>query len=120
MPTYEVTYTFDGYYSVTPTNVLERSFETLAALQANEVEIEYLGGTVTLGANGTVSEGTARYAAPTEGHVGRLAVHARLPISGIRRIDSPSPDSTQSRDEARSETSAAQMIPTDVRGGRLQ
>jgi hypothetical protein len=94
MPTYEVTYTFDGYYSGTPTEVLERSFETLAALQAREVEIEHLEGTVTLGANGRVSEGTARFAAPTEGHVGWLAVHARLPISGIRRIDSPSTDST--------------------------
>lgn len=94
MPTYEVSYTFDGYYSGTPTEVIEGSFETLAALQAKEVDIEHLGGTVTLGANGVVSEVTARYAAPTEGHVGWLAVHARLPISGIRRIDAPSTDST--------------------------
>ena len=87
MPTYEVTYTFDGHYSGTPTEVIERSFETLAYLQAQEVEIEHLGGTVTLGADGTVTEGTARYAAPTQGHVGWLTVHARLPVSGIRRIE---------------------------------
>lgn len=93
MPTYEVTYTFDGHYFGTPTEVIERSFETLAYLQAQKIEIKHLGGTVTLSADGTVSEGTARYAAPTEGHVGWLAVHARLPISGIRRIESPSTDS---------------------------
>lgn len=93
MPTYEVTYTFDGHYSGTPTEVIERSFETLAYLQAGNVEIEHLGGTVTLNADGTVSEGTARYAAPTEGHVGWLAVHASLPISGIRQVESPDTDS---------------------------
>lgn len=92
MPTYEVTYTFDGHCSGTPTEVIERSFETLAALQADGVEIEHLGGTVTLGADGTLSAGTVRYAAPTEGHVGWLAVQALLPISGIRRIDPPSSD----------------------------
>lgn len=102
MPTYEVTYTFDGYYSGTPTEVLERSFGTLANLQAEGIDIEHLGGTVTLGADGTVSEGTARYAAPTEGHVGWLAVHASLPISGIRRIEFPILTSNGSRDESRS------------------
>lgn len=90
MPTYELTYTFDGHYSGTPSEVIERAFEMLAAFQANEVAIEHLGGTVTLDADGTISEGTARYAAPTEGHVGWLAVRAHLPISGIRRVESPS------------------------------
>lgn len=92
MPTYEVTYTFDGHYTGTPTEVIERSFETLADLQAQTNEITHLGGTVTLSADGTISEGTSRYAAPTEGHVGWLAVRARLPIGGIRRVESPSTD----------------------------
>ena len=93
MPTYELTYAFDGHCSGTPAEVIEGTFETLAALQADGVGIEHLGGTITLGANGTISEGTARYAASTEGHVGWLAVRARLPISGIRRIESPDADS---------------------------
>jgi hypothetical protein len=105
MPTYEVAYTFEGHYSGTPTGVLERSFESLAYLQAQQIEIEHLGGTVTLGADGTVSEGTARYAAPTEGHVGWLAVRASLPISGIRRIEPPILTPDVSRDESRSEPS---------------
>jgi hypothetical protein len=106
MPTYEVTYTFDGHYSGTPPEVLERSFETVANLHAEVEDIEYLGGTVTLGADGTISEGTARYAAPTEGHVGWLAVRASLPISGIRRIEPPrqTPDGPQG--ESRAESSA--------------
>lgn len=106
MPTYEVTYTFEGHYSGTPTEVLERSFETLASLQAEGIDIEHLGGTVTLGADGTVSEGTARYAAPTEGHVGWLAVHASLPISGIRRIEPPRQTPDGPRGESRSGPSA--------------
>ncbi|MFC7228998.1 hypothetical protein N0B31_16455 [Salinirubellus salinus] len=89
MPTYEVTYTFDGHCLGTPAEVIDRSFETLAELQARAVEVEHLGGIITLGADGTPSGGTARYAAPTQGHVGWLAVSALLPIGGIRRLDSP-------------------------------
>jgi hypothetical protein len=89
MPTYEVTYSFDGHCSGSPTEVIERFCKPQAYLRSQTVEINHLGGTVTLDADGTVSEGTARYTAPTEGHVGWLAVHARLPISGIRRVDSP-------------------------------
>ncbi|MBS3761251.1 MAG: hypothetical protein KGY43_07275 [Halodesulfurarchaeum sp.] len=100
MSTYEITYTFEGHYSGTPTEVLERSFETLANQQAEGIDIEHLGGTVTLGADGAVSEGTARYAAPTEGHVGWLAVHASLPISGIRRIEPPRQTPDGPRDES--------------------
>jgi hypothetical protein len=101
MPTYEVTYMFDGHYSGTPAEVIERSFEALAALQAHEVDIEHLGGTVTLGANGTVSDCTSRYSAPTEGHVGWLAVRALLPISGIRRLDAPDTGSEHAAGRAR-------------------
>ena len=73
MPTYEVTYTFEGHYSGTPTEVLERYFGTLANLQAEGIDIEHLGGTVTLGA-----------------------------VSGIRRIEFPMLTSNGSRDESRS------------------
>ncbi|MEF8825194.1 MAG: hypothetical protein V5A27_02460 [Halapricum sp.] len=105
MSTYEITYTFEGHYSGTPTKVLERSFETLANLQAEGIDIKQLGGTVTLGADGAVSEGTARYAAPTEGHVGWLAVRASLPISGIRRIEPSALTPDVSQDESQSDPS---------------
>jgi len=95
MPTYEVTYTFDGHCPGTPAEVIDRSFEALADLQARDVEVEHLGGTIRLGADGTPSGGTARYAAPTQGHVGWLAVSARLPIGGIRRLDPSRRDTTR-------------------------
>ena len=87
MQTYEVTCGFDGYYWGEPADAIERSFTTLRDLQRRGIEIEHLGWTITLDADGSVSEAVARHAAPTEGHVGLLTVEARLPVSGIRRVE---------------------------------
>lgn len=87
MNTYEVTYRFDGFYWGEPAAALKRSFTALGSLQDRDGEVEHLGGTLTLDADGTLSKAVIRYAAPTEGHVGRLVVEARLPVSGIRRLD---------------------------------
>ena len=85
--TYEVTYCFEGHYWGTQRDTILRAFSVLDELRARGVDIEHLGGTITLDSDGTLSEVSFRYAAPTEGHVGWLSTLARLPVSGIRRIE---------------------------------
>lgn len=87
MPHYEVAYGFEGHVPGDSTEVIERSFSTLDELQARGIEISCRGATVDLDADGAVSEVVARYAAPTEGHVALLTVEARLPVSGIQRVE---------------------------------
>lgn len=87
MPLYELTCVFEGHVPGGATEAIERSFVTLDELQARGIEIRCRGATVGLDADGAVSEAVARYAAPTEGHVALLTVEARLPVSGIRRVE---------------------------------
>jgi hypothetical protein len=117
MPTYEVTCRFDGHYWGEPAAAVERSVETVADLRDRDVEIDHRGGELTLDADGTVASAVLRYTAPTEGHVGWLTVDARLPVSGIRRVEggrsgSPgepteSDDGADSASESKSESEVA-------------
>jgi len=86
---YEVAYCFRGHYWGTQRDAILRAFVALDELRSRGIDIEHLGGTITLESDGTLSDVTSYYAAPTQGHVGWLTMLARLPVSGIRRVERP-------------------------------
>lgn len=59
--------------------------ETIAEMQCDGIDIEFLGATQELNAAGRITEVTARYTAPSKGTIGRLNCRARLPASAQPR-----------------------------------
>lgn len=86
MPTYEVTCALDGQGGGTPGGAINRLLETTASMREEGVEITHNEVTIGSDRDGSTSEMSARFTAPTEGIIGWHVWRARLPVCGIRRI----------------------------------
>ena len=86
MPTYEVTYAFDGLGGRTPGGAIDRLLDTTASMRDEGVDITHHEVTLEIEQNGTTPQMSARFAAPTDGIVGWHVCRARLPACGIRGI----------------------------------
>lgn len=91
MPTYETTYAFAGLPAHRRAVAIERLLKTVEELEAGGVDIEHLGTTVRLDATGRIERAVSQYRAPAERYVGWHGWLAELPVSGIRRLESPTP-----------------------------
>lgn len=79
---YTVTYGFNGHLRRKADKAISLIGETVMGMQAEGIDIDFLGATGELNTSGQVIELTARYTAPNEGTVGRLNWRAGLPASG--------------------------------------
>lgn len=78
---YTGVYAFSGSLSDRHADVVTLITETVAEMQRDGIDIEFLGATQELDSAGRVTEVTVRYAAPNKGTIGRLNCRARLPAS---------------------------------------
>lgn len=86
---YNVTYTFNGHLRPKSDKAISLIRETVTEMKDEGTDIDFLGATGEINVAGQVIELTARFAAPSEGSVGRLNWRAGLPASGSpRRADS--------------------------------
>jgi hypothetical protein len=87
MPTYEITCTIGGWDCDSAGEAVDRSLDALDSLRDEGVDIEHDRSTIRAAEDGTATEVVTRLSAPTAGTVGRHVCLARLPASGIRRVD---------------------------------
>jgi hypothetical protein len=95
---YTATYAFNGYLRGNYAEAVSLITETAARMRREGAEIEFLGATQEINGAGQLIEVTARYAAPTEGTVGRLNCRACLPATGPpRRNEEDAPGAERAR-----------------------
>lgn len=94
---YAVTYAFTDYMRGESRDVPLLITETIAAMRHDGIDIEFLGATQEIDAEGRLTEVTARYAAPSKGTIGRLNCRACLPASGPPRSERSDTSDSMSR-----------------------
>lgn len=87
---YTATYTFNGHRRQPLGEPIAYLRETVTGMQAEGIDIEFLGATGEIDSTGQLVEVTAGYLAPGEGTIGWLNWRAGVPASGSpQRIDTP-------------------------------
>jgi len=79
---YAVTYAYNGYLRGAHGNATATITETASTMQSEGIDIEFLGATLVVDADGQLVEVTARYSAPSRGTIARLNCRACLPACG--------------------------------------
>ncbi|MFC4360645.1 hypothetical protein ACFO0N_22120 [Halobium salinum] len=79
---FEVTYMFNGYLRGEYNEAISLVTATVAEMQQEGIDIDFLGATQEFNAAGQLIEVTVWYMAPNKGTIGRLNCQACLPASG--------------------------------------
>ena len=87
LTTYEVTCSFDGPAGPTPGIAIDRVLDTTNTMREEGVEIYHRDTTISSTGENANRIMVSRFAAPTEGIVGWHLFRARVPVSGIKRVE---------------------------------
>ena len=79
---YKVTYAFGKSARTEYRHPVATIIGAVRRMQNEDIEIEFVGGTQEVNANGYPIEVTARFTAPTKGTIGRWNCRTGLPASG--------------------------------------
>lgn len=85
MRRYSVTYGYNGYLRGKYHKCIDAVTDAIEELQAEDVDVEFLGATQEINGAGQLVEVTVRFAAPTKGTLGRLNCRGCLPACGPPR-----------------------------------
>jgi len=88
---YAVTYAFNGYLRGAHGNATSQICDTASTMQCEGIDVEFLGATLEVDADGQLIEVTARYLAPTRGTIAQLNCRACLPACGPPRATDRQP-----------------------------